>query len=255
MRKYILYGGICFLVSISSYAQLGLFHTDEVTLTEPTFENIVAREFPSNGAINGSYPDGKIRYSASVKNSRLHGEWKSWYGNNAPHDEGKLVKGVPDGEWKVWYPNGKLRYVRTYSSDKLMRIQQEWTRPHPKMPNFALTNLYQKDKSKALTAVKSNYSFKEAIASNSYTPVFNRCLHHGLFINYYESGMVKDSGYYNNGLRTGVWQESLPAGNEYWTGTYKNGVKTGTWKRFNKQKKMMELIVYKNGSPNWRKEF
>lgn len=255
MRKYILSGGICFLVSVSSYAQLGLLHTDEVILTESTFETIAAKEFPSNGAINGSYPDGKIRYSSSVKNSRLHGEWKSWYSNDMRHDEGKLVRGVPDGEWKVWYPNGKLRFVRNYSSDKLTRVQQEWIRPHPRMPNYPITTIYQKERPKALTLIKSNYSFRDAISNSSYTPVFNKCFHHGLFINYFESGAVKDSGYYKNGLRAGIWIEALDNEKEFWTGTYTNGTKSGTWKRFNAHKKMVELIVYKKGKEDWRKQF
>lgn len=254
MRKYILYGGICFLVSISSHAQLGFLHTDEVEFAEPSLEYFSSREFPSNGAITGAYADGKIRYAASVRNAKLHGDWNSWFSNDSRHDQGKLVKGIPDGEWKVWYPNGKLRFVRNYSSDKLKRIQQEWIRPHPRMPNYPLTQLYQSNRGKALSFTRSSYSFKEA-AANSYTPVFKSCLHHGLFINYFESGQIKDSGYYKNGLRTGVWIESLSNETEYWMGNYSNGIKTGTWKRFNSNKRMLELVDYRKGKPGFRKEF
>ena len=168
MRKYFLLGGICLLVSLYSRAQLSILHPDDaVTTDSESYEWLSGLTMSSNGAITGLYPDGSIRYNAEVKNSRLHGAWKSWYNNNSTHDEGKLVKGVPTGEWKVWYPNGNLRFIRTYSSDKYKRVTQEFTRPHPKMPIYPITTLYQKDRNKAANRLKSCYSFKEAVASNS----------------------------------------------------------------------------------------
>jgi antitoxin component YwqK of YwqJK toxin-antitoxin module len=256
MRKYILIGGISLFVSLYSHAQLGLFHSDEADIADITSAELFSgRMLPDNGAVTGIYPDGKTRYTATVKNARLHGAWKSWYDNNAAHDEGYLRKGIPDGEWKVWYPNGKVRFVRTYSADKYARIRQEWLRPHPKMPNYPLTTLYQKNRSHAVAVTKSTYSFKDAIAVNSYMPAFVNCLHHGVYINYYESGAVKDSGQYKNGLRNGVWIEAATNEHEYWSGNYTNGVRNGTWKKYDRQKKMNELIEYKGGKEAWRKTF
>lgn len=254
MRKYFLFGGICLLVSLYSRAQLSILHPDDaVTTDSESFEWLSAMPMPSNGAITGLYPDGSTRYNAEVKNARLHGTWKSWYNNDNVHDEGKMVKGVPNGEWKVWYPNGNLRFIRTYSSDKLKRVTQEFSRPHPKMANYPITGIYQKDRTKATSRLKSSYSFKDAVALNSYTPAFINCLHHGLYMNFYETGLTKDSGYYKNGLRDGIWLEGKEKG-IYWTGTYLNGNKTGTWKLFN-GKRLIEMIEYRNGREEFRKSY
>jgi len=254
MRKYFLLGGIYLLVSFYSRAQLSILHPDDaVTIDSESFEWLSGISVTSNGAVTGLYPDGSKRYNAEVKNARLHGNWKSWYVNDAVHDEGKLVKGVPHGEWKVWYPNGKLRFVRTYSADKFKRITQEFARPHPKMPNYPITTVYQKDRSKATTRLKSSYSFKEALAANNYTPAFIDCLHHGLYMNFYESGHRKDSGHYKNGLRDGIWIESNTEG-LHWTGTYSNGIKTGTWKQYN-GKRLLEMVEYRNGREQWRRSY
>ena len=254
MRRYFLFGGICLLVSLYSQAQLGILHPDDAVTTDiESFEWLSGISMSSNGAITGLYPDGSTRYNAEVKNSRLHGTWKSWYPNNNAHDEGNLVKGVPNGEWKVWYPNGNLRFIRTYSSDKFKRITQEFTRPHPKMPNYPLTTIYQKDRRKATNRLRSSYSFYEALATNTYTPAFVNCLHHGLYMNFYESGLRKDSGFYKNGLRDGIWIEGSHE-NIFWTGTYSNGVKTGIWKQF-AGKRLTEMVEYRGGREHWKRTY
>lgn len=256
MKKFILTGGMSLFICLYSYSQLGMFHSDEVDRSEFNNSELLNNSaIPANGSVSGFHSDGRIRYTGSVKNFRLHGNWKSWFEDNILHDEGKLVKGIPDGQWRVWYPNGNLRFIRTYSSDKLKRVKQQWLRPHPKMPNYHITILYQDNRSKATALVKSSYSFKEVKEDNSYTPAFTDCIHHGLFMNFYDDGGVKDSGYYKSGLRHGVWIESINNEDEYWTGNYSNGIKTGTWKRFNQQNRMMELIVYKKGREDWRKKY
>jgi antitoxin component YwqK of YwqJK toxin-antitoxin module len=254
--NFILTGTLGMLLCLYAAGQTGLFQTDAVDIAgEFNNELIDNNSLPANGVINGFHSDGRIRYSATVKNSRLHGVWSSWYNNNTSHDEGRLVRGIPDGEWKVWYPNGKLRFVRTYSYEKLQRLRQEWTRPHPKMANYPLTNIYKNDRQKALSLVKSNYSFRNFTIDNSYTPVFKDCLHHGLYMNFYEDGSMKDSGYYKNGLRDGVWEEGLVDGSGWWIGNYQNGIKTGTWKRISHDKKTGEIVIYRNGKEDWRKVY
>jgi len=256
MKKYILTGGMSLLLGLYTHSQFGMFHSDEVERSEisPT-ELLNKPAIPANGFVSGFHSDGRIRYNGTVKNFRLHGEWKSWFEDNILHDEGKLVKGIPDGQWKVWYPNGNLRFIRTYSSDKLKRVKQQWHRPHPKMPNYYITTIYQNNRSRATALVKSSYSFKDAVVDNSYSPVFTDCIHHGLFMNFYDNGNVKDSGYYKSGIRDGVWIEGINNEEGYWTGNYSKGIKTGTWKRFNQQNKMMEFIVFRNGREDWRKKY
>ena len=116
MKKYILTGGMSLFICLYSFCQPGLqLSPGEETTEIGASEFLINTPLPSNGYVNGFHSDGRIRYNGAVKNSRLHGNWKSWYDENTLHDEGKLVKGVPDGQWKVWYPNGNIRFIRTYS--------------------------------------------------------------------------------------------------------------------------------------------
>lgn len=256
MKKYILTGGMSLFICLYSHSQLDMSHSDGVARSEISPSELLNNSaMPAHGSVSGFHSDGRIRYSGSVKNFRLHGEWKSWFDDDIVHDEGKLVKGIPDGQWKIWYPNGNLHYIRTYSSDKLKRVKQQWLRPNPKMPNYSITTLYLQNRQKAISFVKSNYSFKETDSENNYTPIFKDCIHHGLYENFYENGMMKDSGYYKSGLRHGVWIEGVTNEGEYWTGNYTNGIKTGTWKRFNQNNRMMELVEYKKGREDWRKKY
>lgn len=255
MLKNILTGGIGLLLSLCLNAQLGVANDDakenEASEDAKIFESF---SLPANGNVSGTHPKG-IRFHGLVKNSRLHGQWKSWYPNNAQHESGSLKHGLPNGEWKVWFPNGQLRYVRTYSADKYKRISQEFHRPHPKMPNYGLTNLYLKDRKQALRFTRSTYSFKENDSQDIHIPVFRNCLHHGVFINYFENGSLRDSGVYKDGLREGVWIESNGVENGYSTGFYKKGQKTGTWKVYDKRKNLLKIIHYSNGNSKWQKDF
>jgi antitoxin component YwqK of YwqJK toxin-antitoxin module len=79
---------------------------------------------------------------------------------------------------------------------------------------------------------------------NLYLPPFDECLHDGLFINFFPDGMLKDSGYYKNGLREEVWIEYSTSGNVFTTGTYKNGKRIGGWKYYNANGSLLRIDEY-----------
>lgn len=254
MLKNILAGGMGLFFSLYLHAQIA--NPNQIIVEKDiSAETMLFEQFtmPTKGNISGTRPSG-IRFSGGVKDSRLHGEWKSWFPNNQLHEQGNLENGLPNGEWKVWFPSGQIRYVRTYSSDKYKRIRQEWLRPHPKMPNYKLTTLYLNNRKDAIQLITSSYSFKENDSQDFHIPVFKNCLHHGLFINYNENGSLRDSGFYKNGLREGVWIESATIENGYTTGFYKNGQKSGSWKYFNSNKLLMRVSFFELGKKKWEKE-
>lgn len=254
MRLKLLSGVLLMLVSACSFGQFGHSNNDAVeTEDDPLSELIDPLSLPSNGKVAGFISNSRFRYVATIKDSKFDGQWNSWFANETLRDEGKLKKGIPDGTWKVWRPDGKLQFERTFSWDKYHRITGQFARPHPKLPNYSLTELYKKDRKKALAFTRYHYSFKKN--ESDYVPVFTNCLLHGLYVNYHSDGSVKDSGHYENGLRSGVWIESSNDANEVLQGSYKNSQRTGTWKLMNKQNQVLALIFYKNGKEDWRKVF
>jgi antitoxin component YwqK of YwqJK toxin-antitoxin module len=56
----------------------------------------------------------------------------------------------------------------------------------------------------------------------------------GKFLEYYNSGELKEIGRYEKGLREGVWKTYYKSGKIKERGKYKNGDKVGIWKTFYK---------------------
>jgi antitoxin component YwqK of YwqJK toxin-antitoxin module len=202
----------------------------------------------------------KPLFAARIKNGKLNGPWQSWYQNGLPCDSGNFVKGLPDGVWKHWNEKGQLLALRTYSADKHQRIDNEMIRFNPRRINYPLASLYQVNRQAALQYMKMSYSFPNAgeqitgltlselvtknITGNNYRPVFDRTLHHGLFMNFYPDGRVKDSGYYRNGLRQGIWVHRDIEKATRQKGTYHNGIKVKEWRTYAESGKLLELVVY-----------
>lgn len=213
----------------------------------------------------------KVLFQANVKNYRLHGEWTSFYPHSQKLDEGILIKGVPNGEWKTWYNNGQIKSVRNYSADLFLKVKSDIDLNHPKISRFVLTDRYKKEGEKVLHVLSANYSFHITqptipvdvallVTQNqqqpfNYHPPFKNVLHHGLYMNYFENGAIQDSGYYKEGLRSGLWEHHLANGT-YWRGLYKNGIHVKDWKCFTREGKLLMFILYnEKGKEVYRKQF
>ncbi len=218
--------------------------------------------FSKDGIIAESLNERRL-YSGNVRRKKLHGNWESWYQSGQLCDSGKLVSGLPDGEWKHWNEQGQLIALRTYSSDKYNRIQMELSRYTPRRAAYPLTVMYYKNRSAATKYLHSSYSFPHTIRriddqslqqwvtanitpGNVYHPVFDQSLHHGLFMNFFPDGKAKDSGYYQNGLRQGVWiHRDAPDGASR-MGAYKNGIRVKEWRVYAPSGKLVGMIFYNN---------
>ncbi len=241
----------------------------DASFTEPI---ISLFSFSKDGKIN-EHLNGKILYDAHVKNRKLHGGWQSWYENGFPCDSGTFVKGLPDGEWKHWDSEGRLIALRTYSSDKFHRVNNELVRYNPRRIAFPLTALYHRNKRAALKYLRASYSFagaarrkqgvtlQELITANvtpgnEYQPVFDQSLHHGLYINYFVTGLAKDSGYYQNGLRHGLWIHRDASSGNLERGAYEHGIRVKTWRIYDNKGQLLSIVHYNGkGEPGWRKSF
>lgn len=237
-----------------------------------TFSHSLFKTYPfqlsKDGQLQASAANG-ASFTAQVKKGKLHGSWQSRHANGQLLDEGTLVKGVPDGEWKVWNAAGRLIAVRTFNADLFQRVKREVELNHPKQYSFAVTARYKKEGRDAVKFLQAGSSFVQQralrtkdpvklVQDNSidlahYHPVFNDCLHHGLYINYFENGVVKDSGYYKEGLRDGVWIHQTTEG--LWKGAYKNGIRYNEWKLYDATGKLSLIVFYNtNGKETGRKK-
>jgi antitoxin component YwqK of YwqJK toxin-antitoxin module len=73
-------------------------------------------------------------------------------------------------------------------------------------------------------------------------------------MNFYSNGSTKDSGYYKNGLKDGVWIHRDNNG-DWRVGAYKNSVRSGDWKQYDAKDRLQYIIFYnKKGMEEWRKK-
>lgn len=218
-------------------------------------------EFPRNGVINADGKTNKRLFSGNVKNKKLDGGWMSWYDNGVVLDSGHFESGIPDGEWKHRDSSGQLLAIRNYSADKFRRVKNEIKANHPRNFFFPLTALYKKDPAAAkwhLTAAHSflftdgrstirtidEYVEQNMLSPKDYRPLFNESLQHGLYINYFRNGLVKDSGYYKDGLKDGVWLHRNSEAGSSFVGAYKNGMRQYEWKQYDASGKLTTLVFY-----------
>ena len=226
---------------------------------------------PQKGPMIVEDGSNQLLISTVLKNHVLHGSWKSYYTTQQLIDSGELAKGLPTGLWKTWYKNGQLKSVRNYDADLYFRMRADVDLNHPKISRFVLTERYKKEGYKVLQVLSASYSFNShqktippdlaiLVTQNqqqpfNYHPPFKNVLHHGLYMNYYENGAVQDSGYYKEGLRSGLWEHHLANGT-YWRGAYKNGIHIKDWKYFTAEGKLLMFIIYdEKGKELHRKQF
>ena len=220
--------------------------------------------------------EGDTVYKAGYKKNKLNGPWISSYANNALCDSGSLKNNMPDGTWKTWYPNGTLRSVREYSAYKLERLKNNLQRYNHKINNDLLITMekrnpgtFKQHTSAAesfhhyipanLSAVSHHIPIKEKAYINSletsdhYFPPFTECLHDGVYLNYFPNGELRDSGYYKNGFRTGLWIEKGDDGTSS-RGTYHRSFKTGAWSYYNSNGKLIKLMHYNHEGKEMHKK-
>ncbi len=223
-------------------------HPDSLVLLMPAA--IVARN-----------KNGDTLFTVEYRRKNLHGKWMSWYIHGHLCDSGRLDKGIPDGEWKTFYPDGSLRYVRHYDAFLLRKIKSDILREN-RYSFYEIVSLFKKSPIAAVNHFDAVISFHphtsqdhhfkfltDRVKHNStahpyYFPPYLESLHHGLYINYYPDGMIRDSGYYKNGLRNGIWEEWVENRKIKKLGLYQNGQKKGTWKYYNDRGKLLVLKEY-----------
>lgn len=252
-KTFFIVSGIISAVSQSIYN----FDLDSI-LKDPTIQKT---ETGKNQLVATGYTDNNSkRFIIGIKNNQLHGNWTTFYSNQITCDSGRMEKNLPDGLWKTWYPNGQLRNIRTYSAEKYAYAKTDLRRGHPKFQHYVITRYANEGKEvsqyfkpkfeKASLPDKS--TILERIHFNTdpehhgeYAAPYSQSFHHGLFINYYENGAVKDSGNYVNGLKHGLWKEAVNA-NMYGTGIYHNGNRFHQWKYFDKNGDLVYTEYYRN---------
>ena len=231
------------------------------------------KEFREGPAV-GYYPSGKTQFIVTFSKDALHGLWRSYYESGQICDSGAFFKNIPDGEWVSYYENGQPQMVVQFNAKKLIQVREEMrrlNRPPPIItssigtPGFRslgtlrgqqaylrehYLNLQQAIRPPAIVGRFKGITLKRKIDLNTvqrfphYAAPYDECLIHGLYKTYFPDGKLKDSGYSQNGVKTGVWQEYDATQKTMSRGFYKKGHRRDEWKYYNGEGKFVYLRRY-----------
>jgi len=199
------------------------------------------------------------------------GNWQSRYSNGQLCDSGYLKNNMPDGIWKSWYPNGQLRMMMECNAKKLVATKNEMQRiykpgysppPHLQEMKDIMNDdeslpyeklMYRqmylsihppglKDSAAELLVTVEEGDTVKTFMTNALP--FTECLVHGRYVTWFPDGTRKDSGYCNEGIRQGVWEEWNEDGTVRAVGFYRNGMRWKDWRYFNKEGKLLYIRWY-----------
>lgn len=277
IAKPLLLAGICLLSYFSHTQPAAMLEGYNSTAGNsqgdlfPGVQKPLPYELPATGIVTATGTDRPL-FTVSVKRGKLNGIWQSWFSNGVVCDSGRLVNNLPDGAWVFRNEEGEIMAIRQYNADKFFRITNEMQHYHPKRSFYFLATLYQKNKRQALYYLDAAYSFpgyllrkpvstlQELAEINTgqghvYQPVFMQAVHEGLYMNYFPGGLVKDSGMYKDGMKSGKWIHRDTAQAGWFQGAYKHGLPVKEWKHFNEEGRLLEILFYnQSGHLSWRKK-
>lgn len=229
-----------------------------------------------NGWAVGYHLNGNTQFMAYFNKNVLEGSWISYYDNGLICDSGMLTKSIPDGRWVSYYEDGMVRTVAEFNAKKMLQTREEMRRMYRPIPGSSFGGLgpdairssiyplrgqqaylraqyLQMQESIQPTDIvgkSAGLSLKKKIDQNTlhfsqrYMPPFDECLVHGQYKSFFPDGKLKDSGYFNNGLKSGVWQESSDDRKISSRGFYKKGTKRGDWRFYSPEGKFLYLRKY-----------
>lgn len=200
------------------------------------------------GKIIGWYANGLQAIVLHTRKSALHGNWQTWHQNGQQRDAGTFVHGMPNGEWKSWYATGKLRSIRQYDAHKLQMVEVAVRQRNPKLAFHTISQEAIKHPEKLKSLLSPGFTLiGSSINSTSYYLPFETCFHDGFFANYFENGIMQQSGFYKDGLKDGLWMQWNADGKMISSGYYFHGTLHGAVKTFNNAGTIQKMTEYKHG--------
>ncbi len=208
------------------------------------------------GELKGWYSNGQLALVASFHKAEFLGVWVSYHDNGTKRDEGQFERGYPTGEWKSWYRSGVLRSVRHFSASKLMSVEIWQSTRNPKLSFSKLATAALVNPRLFTKAISAGNAFSGlGSPDETYEPPFVKCLLHGFYADYFANGMMKENGYYQDGLKDGLCTKWSYKGEVLSTAYYFNGLLHGGCESFSLDGRINRLSEYHKGKLMFSKDY
>ena len=239
------------------YKEIYFYETGEIWKFVPIKNSLIngnVHEFHPSGAkladyfVQNDIPEGDVTYynQAGVAfgpTSKLHngsGDFKSWWHNGNPKEEGRYLNGKKDGLWRTWYDTGSIEKETNYSNGKRDGVEKIW------FSNGVLSSEANYSKGARHGTVAAYYtdghvSFKYNFVSGSAVGMCYDYTHAGNVkyeTNYVPMGTPEQTRFYSDGkkqssgkaipgfsepLQDGPWTFYLKNGTVWYTANYEGG--------------------------------
>lgn len=179
--------------------------------------------------------DGQLEEEANYYRNRLHGKRTFFYPNKQVKQEAFFKFNVPDSTYKEFGSDGKL----------LVSGQFELGSP------VGLWNYYYADgHPKSIEKVQNDTVYLKAFWQADSTHLQTVKDGNGQIISYYIDGVVKEFYTFQNGLKTGPFEERTANGVLSIGGAFKNGKKDGLWEFYRFDGVLEKKVGYETDSLN-----
>ena len=225
--------------------------------------------------VNYYYKDGSLMIESvlSIKGENFNGSYKKFYPNGALMEEGKYIEDIKDALWLTYFENGnissKINFIDQagmyYSYYKSGEILQEgyfvngkkhgmWTQYY--LSGNKKNEIEYLDGDVNINNPLIKYKEDESVLSSQFVKIIDeKIVNDGLYIEFFETGIVKKRGIYTNNTKSGNWFEYYDDGSIFSEIFYDNG--SGLFKSYYPSKKLLLKGKYKNNERDgkWTKYF
>jgi antitoxin component YwqK of YwqJK toxin-antitoxin module len=171
-------------------------------------------------------------YNQSDDQGRKTGKWRKVYANGKVRYIGQFKEDIPVGTFKYYDTNGFLVTEIKHSGDG---HSASCTMYFPKHQQIRATGFYYDQKKDSTWTYYSERTKKVKLIEN-----YKRGDKHGVWMVYYDNGLLFSEAHYQLGKEHGIWKEYFEDGKIRMETSYKNGLLDGPYLLYNIQGKVIK---------------
>jgi antitoxin component YwqK of YwqJK toxin-antitoxin module len=202
-----------------------------------------------------NYDNGYVKISGQKQNGHKVGEWKEYFDNGQLAKVYSFTKGKRDNETKAYFKNGILKF-ETKRVDGVFISKGFYESGNLFFERILKNGYYKEFYEDGELKIQANYkggelsgiwtSFFETGEKEWEVDYYNG-YKKGLYKQYYKNGELKLEGIHSDYKKNGAEKRYTESGDLEWKGDYLKDVLHKKWKKIDKDGKVLQTLIYKNG--------
>lgn len=200
------------------------------------YEGIVDEQGRKQGPWKIYYRSGGLKARGSYKNDLKVGTWKYFLEDGSLEQTGSYISGKPDGLWTWYFPNGELWREEEYVLGLEDGVSIEYNDTGAVIAQGEYISGFKEGKwFFQLNDHREEGKFFEGERTGEWKHF------------YLDTDNLRFTGFYENGIKNGLFVWFYPDGSVKRRGNYLNNNRDGIWEFFNEQGERIITIEYNEG--------